>query len=123
MRRLIAVLVLWVLAWSAPPIEAAAPSSMTGVVSWVPDSLGHRYLALPVRGEPLTVELCGPADCAVLTQTDLGPDRRVHPDRIADVSRSMFEALCGCPASTGLFRGSWRVVGEQLPETDTGGTP
>ena len=118
MRRAIAVLVLLSLAASAPT-TAAAPSSMSGVISHMGSGYPTRYLALPVKPF-LVVELCGPADCVILAQNDYGPDQRVHPDRIADVSAAMFERLCGCPASAGVMRGSWTVLGDNaLPPTDT----
>ena len=106
-------------------VLASAATSRTGVISHNDDQTG-RYLALPCKTGnvrcDLTVKLCGPAACEVMRQTDYGPSQRIHPDRIADVSPSMFERLCGKPASAGLCRGSWTVVdgaAPTLPPTDT----
>ena len=118
MKRAIVLLVVLALGASAPTIEAA-PSSMRGVISHMGSGYPTRYLALPVKPF-ITVELCGPADCVILAQNDYGPDQRVHPDRIADVSAAMFERLCGCSSSAGVMHGSWTVIGDNdLPPTDT----
>lgn len=82
------------------------------------------YLAIPI-GPGHRVKVCGPARCLTLTSTDAGPNRRMlQAGRIADVSVQLFERLCGCPSSRGVFTGSWRVVGAEapkvtLPPTDT----
>lgn len=118
MIRALAMICVLALGASAPTVQAA-PTSMRGVISHMGSGFPDRYLALPVKPF-LTVELCGPADCVILAQNDYGPDQRVHPDRIADVSAAMFERLCGCPSSAGVMRGSWTVVGDRsLPATDT----
>ncbi len=103
------------------------PNDVTwqGTISYVSASYGPRYLALPLpRGT--VARICGPAACLTRTSTDYGPDQRVHPDRIADVSAADFETLSGVPLSFGLFPGSVTIErkgGPQLPPTDQGGTP
>ena len=114
-------------------LASSVPSHREGVISHMGPGYGADYLALPCKTPAnthcrLTVELCGPARCRVMTQSDYGPSQRIHPDRIADVSEATFEYLCGCDSSRGVMRGSWRVVDPAprltLPPTDTAsGTP
>lgn len=106
------------------PLESPVAFLHDGYISHVGRGFPLNYLALPVNDSrrPLTVRLCGPADCVTLTQTDYGPDQRIHPDRIADVSAAMFERICGVPASFGLCNGTWTPVSRPrvtLPPTDT----
>ena len=86
------------------------------------------YLALPCARDGvhcgLTVELCGPAACRVMTQGDYGPSQSVHPDRIADVHPAVFAELCGVGPEMGLCPGSWTVVTRAtLPPTDAKDQP
>lgn len=92
-----------------------------GKISHMGAGFPDDYLALPI-GPGHRVTVCGPSRCLSLTSTDAGPDREaLEAGRIADVSVPLFERLCSCPASTGLFYGSWRVggPGPTLPPTDT----
>ena len=113
------VLLLLAFALVAP---VGAADTRSGVISHMGSGYPDSYLALPI-GRGHTVRLCGPAACRTMTSNDVGPDQRVHPDRIADVSARVFEELCGVPASAGLCRGSWTLVDDalpdKLPETDT----
>jgi len=73
-----------------------------GVASFVRASLGARYLAarLP-KGTRLRV--CGPVGCITGTVNDYGPSKRVHPERIVDLSAADFTRVCG-PLSVGVCR-------------------
>lgn len=104
---------------------AVAPAGRDGSISHMGDTpVPADYLAIPCKTAEnvpcgLVVELCGPAACEVLRQTDYGPSQRRHPDRIADVHPAMFAKLCGVPPSAGLCDGSWHVVeAPALPATD-----
>ena len=86
-----------------------ADVTYSGTIAYADESYGALYLALPEpRGTLATI--CGPRDCITRTSTDYGPDQRVHPDRIADVSSVDFEAICGelrfgtCPGSVTIER-------------------
>lgn len=100
-------------------------TSRLGIISHMGDTpVPRSYLALPCkRGNvrcDLFVNLCGPADCVRMRQTDYGPSQRVHPNRIADVHPAVFERICGVPASFGLCQGSWTAIAvPDLPATDT----
>lgn len=82
-----------------PPSEGDAEVEISaievGKASWVRASLGPRYLALPNTKRGTRVRICGEAACVVRTQTDVGPNQKVHPDRIADLSRRDFEKVTG----------------------------
>jgi hypothetical protein len=120
MTRIRAVLILAVLFAFASLEPAAAADSRSGVISHMGSGFPDDYLALPI-GRGITVRICGAASCRTMTSNDVGPDQRVHPDRIADVSARTFERLCGVPASAGLCDGSYTILeglGE-LPPTDT----
>ena len=96
-----------------------------GTVTHMGSGYPANYLAIPI-GPGHRVKVCGPARCLTLTSTDAGPNRAMlQAGRIADVSPELFERLCGCPSSRGVFTGSWRVAGGEartratLPPTDT----
>jgi hypothetical protein len=74
-----------------------------GVASWVAASYGADYLAarLP-RGTRLRI--CGPVGCVTGTVNDYGPSKRIHPDRIVDLSRHDFSRVCGHPETLGVCR-------------------
>ena len=48
------------------------------------------------------IEICGPGDCATRTTNDVGPDQRIHPDRVVDLDVPTFESVCGVPWRMGL---------------------
>jgi hypothetical protein len=88
-----------------------------GTLSYVDAKYGPDYLALPFpRGT--VAEICGPADCVTRRSTDYGPDQRVHPDRIADLSAADFVRVCGVPLSAGLCRGSVELEPSVSPDDD-----
>ena len=120
-RHAPAALVLVILCLAASVVSVSGDDrSRTGKISHMGSGFPDSYLALPI-GRGYTVRLCGPASCRTMTSNDVGPNQSVHPDRIADVSPAVFEALCGVPASAGLCLGSWKVVEGpgDLPPTDT----
>ena len=120
MTDLLRLLALMAVALTSAIIPAAPATHREGVISHMGLGFADDYLALPI-GRGVTVELCGPAACRVMTSNDVGPNQSVHPDRIADVGVGTFVTICGVPASAGLCRGEWTVVeglGE-LPPTDT----
>ena len=120
-RHAPAALVLAILLFAASvEFVGADDRSRSGKISHMGPGFPNSYLALPI-GRGYTVRLCGPASCRTMTSNDVGPNQSVHPDRIADVSVGVFEALCGVPASAGLCQGSWTIVddGLTLPPTDT----
>lgn len=81
---------------ASPPVrEADLAIIEVGRASWVRASLGDEYLALPRTPRGTRVRICGEAACVVRVQTDVGPNQRVHPDRIADLSRRDFEKVSG----------------------------
>jgi hypothetical protein len=97
---------------------AGAPTRLTaGKLSYVSARYGPEYLALPEpRGTVATV--CGPADCVTRRSTDYGPDQRVHPDRIADLSAADFVRVCGVPLSAGLCDGTVELEPPVSPDDD-----
>lgn len=108
----------------ARPSDARSAGSGTeqGTLSFVDRSYGPLYLAIPEpRGTIATI--CGPAACVTRASTDYGPDQRVHPDRIADLSAVDFETVCGVSTSFGLCPGSVTILRRPglltLPPTDT----
>ena len=73
---------------------------VSGVASFVRASLGADYLAarLP-KGTRLRV--CGPVGCITGVVNDYGPSKRIHPERIVDLSAADFTRVCG-PLSVGV---------------------
>ena len=109
---------------SKPETAASSPAPtggigsvlIGGVISYVGPRFGPSYLALPFpRGT--VAQVCGPLGCITRRSTDFGPDQRVHPNRIADVSASDFTAICG-PLSIGLCRGSVELDPPVHPDDD-----
>jgi hypothetical protein len=98
------------------------PADVTyqGTIAYADPKYGPLYLALPEpRGT--VARICGPAGCVTRTSTDYGPDQRVHPDRIADVSSTDFVTICGVPLEFGLCPGSVTIERRPsvtLPPTD-----
>jgi hypothetical protein len=94
------------------------PEPLRGFASWVRPSLGPAYLAARMpKGTVLRV--CGALGCATRTVTDYGPSKRLHPDRIVDLSRFDFARVCGHPETLGTCRVRVWVVDVVPPETDT----
>lgn len=73
----------------------------SGLASTVGDGFPDDYLALP-DGPGVTVRICGAGGCVTRTSTDKGPDQRIFPDRIADLSTADFWTVS---------HQDWRIVG------------
>jgi hypothetical protein len=102
---------------SAPATSGIGTALMGGTLSYVDPSYGPLYLALPFpRGTVATV--CGPADCVLRRSTDFGPDQRIHPDRIADLSARDWMVVCGQPLSAGLCAGTVELEPPIAPADD-----
>jgi len=94
---------------SSGGLETGAPPSpaplelltRTGILSHMGAGWPADYLALP-WGRGIRATICGPGACWAAVSTDVGPNQRIHPDRVADVSAERFELICGVPASRGL---------------------
>ncbi len=101
------------------PVAELAPPIVGGVVGYASPSYGPRYLAMRLpRGTH--VHICGPAGCAYAVVSDYGPSKRLHPERIADLSWRDFGRVCGAH-SMGLCRAQAELleVPPELPATDT----
>ena len=93
--------VLLLLGFLASGPTLASDHELRGKASWVRASLGGRYLAMRIpKGSH--VRICGALGCVNRTVNDYGPSRRIHPDRIADLSRHDFAAICGHPETLGV---------------------
>lgn len=118
MIRAVLVLLLFGLAMSAPTY-AGNPTHREGVISHMGPGFADDYLAIPLHTKGSLYRVCAKR-CVTLRQNDYGPNQRIHPDRIADVSVSTFEWICNCDASRGVVRGEWTLVTvDELPATDT----
>ena len=60
---------------------------------------GTTAMRLP-RGS--LVIICGSGGCVQRVVNDYGPNAAVHPDRVADLYRPDFFAICGCPSWSGV---------------------
>lgn len=90
---------------------------VTGTASWVGESFGDDYLALP-DGPGTTVTICAER-CKTMTSTDAGPDRAMQRrGRVADIGVKAWEFICGKPRSAGLCRVTV-AYGLAVPATDT----
>lgn len=79
------------------------PGRIHGVASWVRASLGDHYLAARLP-KGTVLRICGSLACVTRTVNDWGPDVRVFPERIVDLSRADFRRVCGDPILLGLCR-------------------
>lgn len=118
------VLVVLLANATAPTTRAATvrSSDLLGTVGYAEPGLGRHYLAMRLpRGTH--VFICGPAGCTSGVVSDYGPSRRLHPDRIADLSYVDFTLVCG-PHRVGLCRATAGIVAapRALPPTDTKGS-
>lgn len=101
--------------------EAGDPNPspvLRGRASWVRASLGSRYLAARLP-KGTVLRICGALGCVTGVVMDYGPSKRLHPDRIVDLSRVDFARICGDPILLGTCRVRVRVVNVVPPETDT----
>ena len=99
------------------PVSA---SDLEGKASWVRPSLGSEYLAMRIA-KGTRVRICGALGCVRRTVNDYGPSKRIHPDRVADLSRSDFARICGHPETLGTCSVEVDLVSVDptLPPTDT----
>lgn len=79
---------------------ASVPATLHGQASWVRASLGYRYLAARLP-KGTVLRICGSRGCVVRVVNDYGPSRRAFPERIVDLSRHDFAAICGDPVRLG----------------------
>ena len=88
----------------APVASVARPPkySMSGYASFYDN--GTTAVRLP-RGT--RVVICGNGGCVERVVTDYGPNKAVHPDRVADLYRPDFFSICGCPSFSGT---TWVTV-------------
>lgn len=99
------------------PDRDSSGATLYGRASWVRASLGAGYMAARMpRGTVLRV--CGPLACFTGKVNDYGPSRRLHPDRIVDLSRARFAKVCGDPETLGTCAVRVWVVTVRPPETD-----
>lgn len=82
---------------TAAPLEAVTRSGIAS--TYGPGYDGFTASPWP-RGTVL--EICGPGGCAKRTTNDVGPDQRIHPDRVVDLDVSTFELVCGVSWRMGL---------------------
>jgi hypothetical protein len=87
---------------AAESIAKAPRASMSGYASFYDN--GTTALRLP-RGT--RVLICGAGGCIQRIVSDYGPNKRVHPDRVADLYRPDFFRICGCPWYAGT---TWVTV-------------
>ena len=80
-------------AWKTPK------QKLTGYASFYDN--GTTAMRLP-RGTVIVI--CGKGGCIQRTVTDYGPSAAIHPDRIVDLYRPDFFAVCGCPSWSGTTR-------------------
>ncbi|HKG56964.1 MAG TPA: hypothetical protein VKA85_06940 [Candidatus Limnocylindrales bacterium] len=91
--------------WVGPP--RAAPGfdlkppryTLSGWASFYDN--GTTAMRLP-RGT--LVVICGTGGCVERRVSDYGPNAAVHPERIADLYRPDFFAVCGCPSFAGTAK-------------------
>ena len=94
---------------AAPAVAAGyllrrAPRTLSGWASFYDN--GTTAMRLP-RGT--LVVICGAGGCIERTITDYGPNAAAHPERIADLDRADFFAICGCPSFSGTTRVTVRI--------------
>ncbi len=89
-----------------PTAPAGAIQLLVGVASWYDN--GTTAMRLP-RGTE--VRVCGPADCVQRTITDYGPNARIHPERVVDLTPGDFVVVCGCSLRAGLTRVTVEILG------------
>ena len=97
--------------------EAGDPNPspvLRGRASWVRASLGSRYLAARMP-KGTVLRICGPLACTTGVVMDYGPSKRLHPDRIVDLSRVRFARVCGDPILLGTCRVRVRILERLVP--------
>lgn len=85
------------------PTESVTPVLVGVASTYGPGFDG--YLAVPLREwRGKTVEVCWRDRCVTGVVNDLGPDQRVHPDRVVDLDVAQFEELSGQSWRIGVLR-------------------
>lgn len=83
-----------------------------GLASHMGGGYPSGYLALP-HGPGWLARICGAGDCVVMASNDAGPSlARQREGRIADLSVTTFEKVCGVPSSLGLCEVSVTILGK-----------
>jgi len=59
-------------------------------------SYGADYLAARLP-KGTRIQVCGPVGCIRGTVNDWGPNKRIFPGRIVDLSLARFRLVCGSP--------------------------
>ena len=80
-------------------VAQAPRRTITGFASFYDN--GTTAMRLP-RGT--LVVICGAGGCIERRVTDYGPSARIHPERVVDLYRPDFFAICGCPSWSGTTR-------------------
>jgi hypothetical protein len=86
----------------AGSVERPPRYTMSGYASFYDN--GTTAVRLP-RGT--RVVICGGGGCIERVVTDYGPNKAVHPDRVADLYRPDFFRICGCGSWSGT---TWVTV-------------
>jgi len=93
------------------PATTAAPLELvtrTGIAStYGPGWDGWTATPWP-RGT--TIRICGPGGCAERLTNDVGPNQRIHPDRVVDLDVATFELVCAVSWRMGLCDVSVTVI-------------
>jgi hypothetical protein len=98
------------------PTGEVGTALIGGTLSYVSPRFGPEYLALPFpQGTVATI--CA-VECVTRRSTDFGPDQRVHPNRIADLSAADFERVCGFTPAERVARGLCKGTVELEPPVD-----
>lgn len=83
----------------------------SGIASHMGNGYPAGYLALP-HGPGWRARICGAGGCVVMVSNDAGPSLAMQREgRVADLSTTVFEAVCGVPASAGLCPVSVTILG------------
>lgn len=90
---------------TSPPHVAGRALEVEAVALAGTPDLHEQFLGR--RGTVATI--CGAGGCVTRRSTDYGPDQRVHPNRIADLSAADFVFVCGLPLSAGLCKGTVEI--------------
>lgn len=109
-----------------PPVQNIGTAIEAGYASFVDASYGSAYLALPHGRRGTLVTVTGPRGDVTRRSTDVGPDQRVFPDRVVDLSYHDFGVVCGhdkgqgtCRVTVEYLTGSSGGPKATLPPTDT----
>ena len=94
--------------------DARPPAVAPGTVDRPPRTTLSGFASFYDRGSTAMrlprgtlVVICGEGGCIERTVTDYGPSKAAHPERVADLYRADFFAICGCPSWSGT---TWVTV-------------